>query len=148
MVVKINDNLILEARARSRNLKDNDRQEIHNLEFGLRFPPGTQTTESGDDPTGTEDLKEDELPLGALSVRANVTNRVDLSLVPGEFLFEYNPGYFDVRRNPPEQQVLEKLYYQPCALCGRASNDPACRCSTMLPDADHAVHGRKKEEQL
>ena len=146
--VQINDDLILKAHARSLNVKDDDQREIHNLEFGLRFPSGSQTTESGTDPAGTEDLNEDELPLGALSVRANVTNRDDLSLVPGEFLYEYNPRYFDVRRNPPKQQELEKLYYQPCSLCGRPSNDPACRCSTMLPDADQAVHGRRREDQL
>ena len=36
--VRIDDNLILEAHARSLNVKDEDRRQIHNLEFGLRFP--------------------------------------------------------------------------------------------------------------
>jgi hypothetical protein len=49
--------------------------------------------------------------------------------VPGEYLNELDPHYFDSRGNPPEEQVLEKLYYQPCAGCGRPSNDPLCKCS-------------------
>lgn len=128
--VRINDDLVLESHARSLNLKDDDRCEIHNLEFGLRFPPDIHVTKSGNDPAETEDVKREKPSLGALSVRANVADRVDRSLVPGEFLYEYNPSYFDVRLHPPEQQVREKLYYQPCSLCGRASNDPACLCST------------------
>lgn len=128
--VRINDDLVLENHARSLNLKDDDRCEIHNLEFGLRFPPDIHVTKSGNDPAETEDVKREKPSLGALSVRANVADRVDRSLVPGEFLYEYNPSYFDVRLHPPEQQVREKLYYQPCSLCGRASNDPACLCST------------------
>lgn len=137
--VRINDDLILEAHARSLNLKDEDRREIHNLVFGLRFPAEAQAN-------GSSDKEKEEAPasgghrqIGALSVRANVADRVDLSLVPGEFLYQYDPFYFDVRRNPPERQVLEKLYYQPCSLCGRASNDPACQCSSSLIGAGRAT---------
>jgi molecular chaperone DnaK len=61
---------------------------------------------------------------GGLSVRANVADREDLRLVPGEYLHDLDPSYFDSRRFPPQEQVLEKLYYQPCVGCGRASNDP------------------------
>lgn len=137
--VRINDDLILDAHARSLNLKDEDRREIHNLEFGLRFPAEAQAN-------GSSDKEKEEAPasgghrqIGALSVRANVADRVDLALVPGEFLYQYDPFYFDVRRNPPERQVLEKLYYQPCSLCGRASNDPACQCSSSLIGAGRAT---------
>lgn len=137
--VRINDDLILDAHARSLNLKDEDRREIHNLVFGLRFPAEAQAN-------GSSDKEKEEAPasgghrqIGALSVRANVADRVDLSLVPGEFLYQYDPFYFDVRRNPPERQVLEKLYYQPCSLCGRASNDPACQCSSSLIGAGRAT---------
>jgi len=66
---------------------------------------------------------------GGLSVRANVTDREGLRLIPGEYLHELDPYYFDSRRNPPEDQVLKKPYYQPCVRCGRASNDPLCKCS-------------------
>ena len=130
--IRIDDDLILKVDARSLNEKDRDSCEIHNLEFGLRFPPNTPAAESGGDPAEAEESKENERSSGSISVRANVANRVDPSLVPGEFLYKYNPGYFDSRRNPPQQQVEEKLYYEPCTGCGRASNDPACRCSTML----------------
>ena len=130
--VRINDDLILEAYARSLNFKDYDRCEVHNLEFGLRLPLGTRNTESNNNPVQTEESQEDKPSFGALSVRANIADREDLSLVPGEFLYQYNPHYFDRRRNPPAHQDYEKLYYQPCSLCGRASNDPACQCSTLM----------------
>ena len=146
--VRINDNLILEAHARSLNMKDEDRREIHNLEFGLRFPRDTQGSEPKDTSTEPDQQKGSQPTLGALSVRANVADRVHLSLVPGEFLYEYDPYYFDVRRNPPDQQVREKLYYQPCSLCGRASNDPACQCSTLLPDAYGSVRGIENQNLL
>ena len=71
--------------------------------------------------------------MGSVSVRSNLSTRDDPSLVPGEFLYEYDPHYFDTRRDPPDHQVLEKLYYQPCSLCGKASNDPACKCASELP---------------
>lgn len=146
--VQINDDLILEAHVRSLNLQNSDRCEIHNLEFGLRFPPDIRTTDTSGGPAKDEDLQGDEPSSGALSVRANVSDRVDLSLVPGEFLNEYNPYYFDVRRKPPEHQVREKLYYQPCSLCGRASNDSACRCSTLQPNAHQATRGSRNEGWL
>ena len=130
--VKIDDDLILKAHARSLNRKDEEHCEIHDLEFGLRFPGSEQITEPGDGAVKDENRKRAASTLGMISVRANVADRKDDSLVPGEFLYEYNPNYFDVRRNPPGHQVHEKLYYQPCALCRRASNDPACRCSNVL----------------
>jgi hypothetical protein len=48
--------------------------------------------------------------------------------VPGEVLYKYHPEYFNTFNNPPEIQVIEKLYYQPCAICKRRINDPNCRC--------------------
>ena len=131
--VRINDDLILMVYARSLNLKDEDRCEVHDLEFGLRFPSKNEANESGDDSLDLEELAATKPPLGAISVRANVSDCKDPSLVPGEFLYQHDPFYFDVRCNPPYWQVSEKLYYQPCSLCGRASHDPACRCSTVLP---------------
>ena len=129
--VRINDDLILEAHARSLNRKDDDKREIHNLEFGLRFPSYAQATGSNDQELERTPAPGSHPPIGALSLRNNVADCDDPSLVPGEFLYDYDPFYFDVRRNPPEQQVLERLYYKPCAVCGRASNDPACQCSSL-----------------
>lgn len=132
--VCITDDLILDAHARSLNLKDQDRREIHNLEFGLAFPGPYRKgkLESVDDErvAGQEPKSE-----GALSVRANVADRPDLSLVPGELLYQYDPHYFDVRRDPPKYQDHERLYYVPCSFCGLASNDPRCNCGSLLPDA-------------
>ena len=138
--IKIDDDLILEAYARSLNLKDSDRCEIHNLEFGLRFPRNPRTAQTVDDSKEAEVQGEDQSSFGALSIRANLADRVDNSLVPGEFLYERDPFYFDKRMNPPQVQVEEKLYYQPCSLCGRASNDPACRCSGKLPGSGSTIH--------
>ena len=133
--VRINDDLILEAHARSLNRMDDDKREIHNLEFGLQFPSHAEATGSNDKELEGTPASGNPPSMGALGVRANVADRVDLSLVPGEFLCEYDPFYFDVRRNPPRQQVLERLYYQPCSVCGRASNDPACQCSSLSSGA-------------
>lgn len=67
---------------------------------------------------------------GDIVLRSNVSSVKDEKLVPGEVMAKLNPYYFDVRLNPPSVQVAEKLYYQPCALCGRRSNDPLCRCAS------------------
>ncbi len=129
--IQINDDLVFTAHARSLNQNDGDCCEIHNLEFGLRFPCGDQRAIPKDDPEvasfdGAQNFSAEP---GAISVRGNLANREDNSLVPGEFLYSYNPYYFDTDNNPPRYQVHERLYYQPCAVCGRASNDPACLCS-------------------
>ena len=132
--VRIDENLILHAHARSLNKRHEDRCEIHNLEFGLRIRETSNGGKPEDD--GGVGRRNDTKPTvhGALRARANVTNAKDPANVPGELLFQQNPGYFDRRIHPPPQQVNERLYYEPCALCGRASNDPACTCSTALPD--------------
>lgn len=126
--VRITDDLILEAHARSLNVRDQDRREVHNLEFGITFP-ASAVDSADDDPETTRRHDEEPKTAGGLRIRANVADREDLRLVPGEYLNELDPHYFDSRRNPPEEQVLEKLYYQPCAGCGRPSNDPLCKCS-------------------
>ena len=69
---------------------------------------------------------------GDLAMRSNIAAREDNSLVPGEVLYRFSPSYFRVERNPPQIQVEERLYYEPCSLCGRASNDPHCRCASAL----------------
>ena len=125
---KLDDDLILKAHARSLNQKDEDCCEIHDLEFGLKLPHSTKLAEGTDTPSDQVHKDVDDPPSGAISIRSNVSKEVDRSLVPGEYLYQYNPGYFDARRNPPKLQRYEKLYYEPCSLCGRASNDPACQC--------------------
>jgi hypothetical protein len=156
--IQINDDLILEAHARSLIEKDQDHREVHNLEFGLAFPAPQPADDAPEDfgnaniapPEQTPPDRQDrnrhrqletgiahteQTQKGALSLRANVADRRDESLVPGELLYEYNWHYFDARRHPPEIQVHERLYYQPCAGCGRASNDPLCKCSSRHSNA-------------
>jgi molecular chaperone DnaK len=104
--VRITDDLILEAHARSLNVRDEDQREVHNLEFGLSFPGASAVHEADDDPHGTRGRDDEREPAGGLSVRANVADREDLRLVLGEYLKELDPHYFDSRGNPPEEQVL------------------------------------------
>ena len=131
--VCINDDLILEAHARSLNMKDQDRREIHNLEFGLAFP-ATYRRGKLEDMNGEATSRNEPRARGGLSVRANVADRPDPRLVPGEFLYQYDPAYFDRRRHPPKYQDRERLYYAPCSVCKRASNDPLCKCASLLQD--------------
>ena len=133
--VRVDENLILHAHARSLNRRHEDRCEIHNLEFGLRLRKQVTngTNDAADEESaGNQQNGRDTNAVGTLTVRANVTDVEDLAKIPGEYLYQHNPGYFDRRRSPPREQDLEKLYYQPCSLCGRASNDPACRCQRSL----------------
>ncbi len=142
--VEVDENLVLTAHARSLNVGDEDLRHIHNLEFGLRFPDVVSSTgnDEGSASTGpgkgtakrrkTTKDRSVTAQRGSLCIRSNIADRKDDQLVPGEFLYEYDPHYFDVRQNPPMIQEEEKLYYQPCAMCGRSSNDPACRCSVQL----------------
>ncbi|MBK1642121.1 hypothetical protein CKO12_09575 [Chromatium okenii] len=125
--VSINDNLILTAHARSINKCDYDKKEVHDLEFGL-----TVADSDGGNKTDDTLLKISSRQRGELTIRSNIANRKDSKLVPGELLDEYAPEYFDRRLNPPEYQDRERLYYKPCSICGRASNDPLCQCSSKL----------------
>jgi len=135
LTVKVDENLILHAHAHALNRRDDDQCEIHNLEFGLRLR-GTDGGANEDDEG--EPAEEEEsgrsTAIGALMVRANVTNVQDRAKIPGEYLYQLDPDYFDRRHRPPEEQNFEKLYYQPCSVCGCASNDPACKCASALYD--------------
>jgi hypothetical protein len=130
--VKVDDNLILHAQARSLNKRDMADTEVHNLEFGLTFPTKQPKWAHEGDAVDVVGNTVSYSP-GDLVLRSNIANRADASLVPGELLFSYNSYYFDKRLNPPQIQVDEQLYYEPCAICGRASNDPLCHCSSLLP---------------
>jgi len=126
--VQIDDNLILRPRARSLEVGDMAEAEVHNLEFAISLPvlpPSKGKAEQeivGAPAHGTPHQR------GALTIRANVADRQNRSLVPGEVMQRFDPTYFDVRHHPPEEQVMEKLYYEPCLGCGRASSDPLCDC--------------------
>ena len=65
---------------------------------------------------------------GELSIRSNIADQENIIFIPGELLHSYDPHYFDQRRSPPEVQLEEHMYYVPCTICGRATNDPLCNC--------------------
>ncbi len=132
--VSIDENLILHAKAKSLNQCDSDEVEVHDLEFALALPSGkrawldsSETADSAEDDTSHEE--------GDLVMRSNVADSEDKGLVPGEVLYEFESQYFEERNYPPKIQNLERLYYKPCAYCGRSSNDPLCRCATALASA-------------
>jgi len=128
--VGIDDNLILRCRARSMMGGEVSEVEIHNLDFGVAVG-GVSTDRPGtaDEPVSPTHAN-DEHEQGAVTVRANVTDQIEHSLVPGELWYKHHPEEFDTRRNPPRTQVEERLYYEPCAKCGRAINDPLCQCGS------------------
>jgi molecular chaperone DnaK len=132
--VRVDDNLILRAGARSMNKRDSDSVEIHDLEFSLGLPnaPKDSASESGGGKEGDRPVREGPLGGGAIVVRSNVASDQRDINVPGELMYEVNPHYFDRRREPPEVQDEERLYYAPCSICRRPSNDPLCRCASTL----------------
>lgn len=132
LAVSIDDNLILHALARSLNMKGMDTTEVHNLEFGLMFP-SVHSKSFNSENLGSVESTRNTSSTGSLVMRSNIASVPNDQLVPGELLYSYNPEYFDRRLDPPEVQVEEKLYYDPCAVCGRSSNDPLCKCGSLLP---------------
>ena len=49
----------------------------------------------------------------------------NLAKIPGEYLYQHDPGYFDRRRRPPEEQDLEKTLL-PAMLSVRAGIKRSC----------------------
>jgi molecular chaperone DnaK len=128
LTVQVDDNLILHAAARSLDKGGLAETEIHSLEFGLSLPEAQEQdlTAGETEPTYQDDTKPEP---GSLTMRANVADREDNYLVPGEVLYRFDPVYFR-DHSAPEIQERERLYYVPCARCGRASSDPLCRCDS------------------
>lgn len=125
--MRIDDNLILHAIARALNVRSMGEEEVHNLEFALQLP--FVLLDTGSEGSRAQSTMQPLNPgCGNLVMRSNIARRAEERFVPGELLYSYDPGYFDCRRNPPDVQVHEKLYYEPCVSCKRASNDPLCRC--------------------
>lgn len=129
--IKIDDNLILHATATSLNKKDLVEEEVHDLEFALSLAEASDADNILDEEDDIATNKEDHEP-GSLALRSNIVDRKHDFFVPGELLYTYNPAYFDPESNLPKIQDMEKLYYQPCAICKRAANDPLCRCASEL----------------
>jgi molecular chaperone DnaK (HSP70) len=136
----IDDNLILNVEASSDlNKNEKDMVEIHDLEFCVSFP---HINKKNSHDFHDENLKKNiKFPIGAVTIRSNIlrtdefhhnrheNEKIRNSYVPGEVLYKFNQEYFNTFNNPPKLQVEEKLYYQPCAICKRKINDPACKCA-------------------
>ena len=127
--VTIDENLILRALARSLNQGGLAEAEVHDLEFALALPTGRRAWLGTESFPETSDSGSHREP-GNLVMRSNIAANQDPKLVPGEVLYRFNPMYFDLRHYPPQFQIEERLYYAPCSLCGRPSNDPLCSCAS------------------
>jgi len=140
--VSVNEDLVLKATAWSLNQKGEVEAEVHDLEFALATPgsSGGWLNPGYLDVSKTLGSKRDQ---GGLVMRSNLADREDNKLVPGEVLYRFNDFYFRVERDPPKVQVEEHLYYQPCAVCGRSSNDPLCRCASLGQPA-HSAKARPR----
>lgn len=133
--VSVDENLVLTATAWSLNQKGRAVAEVHDLEFALATP-GARSSWLNSNLLG-KDGDSAAHQAGDLVMRSNLAAREDNRLVPGEVLYRHNPYYFRVEQNPPQIQVEERLYYEPCAMCGRASNDPQCHCASLLGKRKH-----------
>ncbi len=126
----IDDNFILTATATSSMLNDCDSTEIHDLEFGLFV-----SKNGGSNNINEDQVKKNSIfPEGAIKIRSNVirsslaeNRREKKKYIPGELLYQYNPEYFDDRMSPPDYQVFEKNYYEPCPFCKRRRTHPLCK---------------------
>ena len=128
----VDQDLILTIAARSLNHKGHAEAKFYDIEFALAFPGAGNkwlSSKAYDSRSSETETREK----GSLTLRSNVAATEDLSLVPGEVLYRFNQFYFRRDQSPPQIQVLEKLYYDPCAICGLRSNDPKCKCGSLLP---------------
>lgn len=128
--VSVDENLVLTATAWSLNQKGRAVAEVHDLEFALATP-GARSSWLNANLLG-KDGDAAAQRTGDLVMRSNLAAREDNSLVPGEVLYRHNSFYFRVEQNPPQIQVEERLYYEPCSICRRVSNDPQCQCASLL----------------
>ncbi len=137
--VRVNDNLILRAHARSLNKRDEGSVEIHDLEFSLGLPAAPVGNKG--ESLGGPEVRPNEPPrigpdVGSIVVRANIAADQSEFSVPGEILHLVNSRPFDEGHEAPEIQRLERVYYALCSYCQRPSNDPLCRCApaaTLAP---------------
>ena len=128
----VDQDLILTISAWSLNQKGYAESKFYDIEFALAFP-GAGNKWLSPKPHDSSSTETESHERGTLTMRSNVAATEDLSLVPGEVLYRFNQFYFRDDQSPPQIQVLEKLYYDPCSICGLRSNDPKCKCGSLLP---------------
>lgn len=120
---------VIHSTAMSELRKQPETISLHDLEFGISLGTVRPTENRAEPPQSTAGINPHEV--GDLVTRSNIAVTKDDSLVPGELLYTYNSTYFSRALNPPSVQVDERLYYEPCAICKRQSNDPECRCGSI-----------------
>ncbi len=126
--IEIDDDLIVHAHATSSEARDEADAWIHNLEFSISLPAKGGGDGSDKMPVPDQVVTHE---IGSLTMRANVADRPDESLVPGEVLYTHHRDRFDTRlRKATTLQVDEFLYYQPCGVCGASWSDSSCRCAS------------------
>ncbi|RDK09148.1 Hsp70 family protein [Cupriavidus lacunae] len=137
----IDENLVLNATARSTIAGKSDSLELHNLEFGLSVAAG-----SSED--GAKKLDDEPLTIigdhdiGSIQLRPNIAVRQDdLKAVPGEVLYKWNSHYFDLRNSPPREQDDEKAHYQPCSVCRKVY----CECAALRAQAAKKLQTRHEK---
>lgn len=135
----IDDNFIVNVTATSSLVNDSSSCEIFDLEFSLALPKGgTNKKDFFEQGLKRYDLSPEN---GVVVSRENVVRQIfdntgavkigkrQKEAVPGDYLYTYSPRSFDPEYGEATKlQVLEQLYYQPCAICKKRSNDPECCC--------------------
>ncbi|WP_280252816.1 Hsp70 family protein [Nocardia abscessus] len=119
---------IVHVIARSDLCGDQERKSLHDLQFSISLGSGKTNPDVADDPGPP--LEHQAPEVGSVVVRSNIADKKNDYYVPGELLYTYKSTYFSRALNPPQIQVDERLYYQPCAICRRRANDPECRCGS------------------
>ncbi|MGY4102501.1 Hsp70 family protein [Nocardia sp. R16R-3T] len=119
---------VVHVTAKSDLRGDHERKSLHDVQFGISL--GSSKTNAGVADDLGPPLEQEATEIGSVVVRSNIADKKDDYYVPGELLYTYKPTYFSRALHPPEIQVDERLYYQPCAICRRRANDPECRCGS------------------
>lgn len=129
--LSIDEDLVLNLEVWSVNQKGKASAQFHDLEFALATP-GSHSGWVDSKVLSDGEFSGRGHDVGDLVARSNLTSRKDNALVPGEVMYKFDPTYFwtHIGKSPPQIQVDERLYYEPCVVCERSSNDPLCSCST------------------
>ena len=141
LTTTINDDLILTATAWSLSSEVKSEVEVHDLEFALAIgDPDSDNT--GIDMTDYNPEAIDVMR-GDLTLRPNISSRCDKSLVPGEVLYKHHKHDFNNKgyQKVTQLQIEEHLYFRPCSICHRSTNDPDCRCLSQ-PNHDLSIRRR------
>ncbi|MEU1950836.1 Hsp70 family protein [Nocardia rhamnosiphila] len=129
LTTKLDADGIVHVTALSGMQKARETKSLYDLQFGISLGAVKANAGVSDDP-GPPPVDPPSHITGSVVIRSNIADKKDDSYVPGELLYTYNSTYFSRALNPPQIQVDERLYYEPCAICKRRANHPDCRCGS------------------